>query len=75
LFCTFYFLVYRQHRRKCKVVDRMVTSITRIQSPLNSFLIKMLICYCRSQIFELCIFSKRSICYPHIMILLYVPVT
>jgi hypothetical protein len=47
----------------------MLGSITHIESPLKILLNLMLICYCCSQVFELCRIFKTSVSHLYVIIL------
>jgi hypothetical protein len=63
------FFMFSDCRRKQNVLDWTVASNTRIQSPTNLLVNKILICYYRSQVLELCHVFMWSVCYLYIMIL------
>jgi hypothetical protein len=62
------FYVFRQQKRWQKVLHWIVARTIQVQFPLHFFLNQILICYCHSQISELC-HTFKGVCYLHVTIL------
>jgi hypothetical protein len=61
--------VFDSRREGRKILNLMVAGIIRNQSALNFLVNTILICYCRSQIFELCHIFRDSISYLYVILL------